>query len=58
MDNKNKKEFIEPITSVSLMSLLGIGAVEIFKAIVGFFAVAILQKWWDKRKAKNEQRPD
>lgn len=50
----DKKDFIDPITGGSLLSIFGIGIIEIFKAAVGFFTWVALKKWWDERQGKKE----
>ncbi len=60
MQKDNKKDFIDPIIGGSLLSILGIGVIEIFKVIIGFFTWMALKRWWDSchgEKGKDE-RPD
>ena len=50
----DKKDFLDPITGGSLLSIFGIGIIEIFKATIGFFTWLALKEWWDSRqKGKN-----
>ena len=47
MQNKDQKDLIDPIIGGSLLSIFGIGVIEIFKGIIGFFTWIALKKWWD-----------
>ena len=52
--DKKEKRFVGPITTASVLSLLSIGALEIFKTAVGFFAYLAIKKGWDKYWAKRK----
>jgi len=47
--HNDKKDLIDPIVGGSLLSIFGIGILEIFKATIGFFTWIALKKWWDKK---------
>lgn len=54
--DQNERKFIDPITTPTLLGLLGIGLVEIFKAAVGFFAWIAIKRWWDKWQQRRRER--
>ena len=54
----DKKDFIDPIIGGSLLSIFGIGIIEIFKAVIGFFTWLALKKCWDSWHDKKDQIDD